>query len=170
MKKLFLILLLLVATIGYTQSNDFDLDKKYYDGGVSYFGYWSDVDSLSTLTYTTKYFDITGIDNQTIYLTYDYITVGNTDDSLRLILQGKTGNGSVSMTVNLDTLFLVGSTATSSKQITMSLTGFLGMTRFYITPFYASDVAAQNRINGSLKISIYAKLTDPIYKFNKSWY
>lgn len=162
MRKLFLIALLFFATLGFSQVA---VNAGYYNAGVSYY-YSTTMDTNNTNVKYSEYFDISGLDNQTIYLTYDYVTSGNTNDSILIIIQG---NLSPTMTLNVDTLFLVGSTASSVKQLTLTPSGYAPMYRVYMKNYYGGALDQRNAAATSLKINFYAKATD-IAPFRKSWY
>jgi hypothetical protein len=168
MKRIFLAILLLVASIGYSQ---IAVETDYYGAGLVYSIGSLTVDSANATIKLTDYFDGTPIDNQTIYFTYDFVTAGNTADSILVILQGFTPAGnSTGMVVNCDTLFLVGSTASSVKQVSLSLSGYAPMYRFRIRAYNGAAGVDPNAATGTVKFGIYAKLTDPVYKLLKSWY
>lgn len=159
MKKLLLVILLLVATTTFAQKVTFT--PNYYDGGISYFGYWSAIDTSAT--YRSEYFDITPFDGQTLYLTYNYNT-GNTTGSLKCYIQGIYGDGI--MTMDLDTLTLTSANGYTGTQVIPSISGFAPLIRVTFTSS-GNTVGTQSK---SLRMSFYARSNDPIYKLNKSWY
>lgn len=170
MKKLFLVILLLVATVGYSQQT---VNTQYFNAGVSYdvgtFAY-DTAGALATTAIFTQYFEGTGIDGQTLYLTYDMITAGSTNDSVLVIIQGFIPTGTTGMVLNCDSLYMVGSTTSSIKQLTLSPTGFAPKYRIRLIHYYAGAADQKNAAITSIKLNVYAKSIDPVYKWNTSWY
>ena len=171
MKRIFLAILMLVATVSFAQKVSFNTD--FYNAGVGFTGYWSDVDSWATadssaLTYTSEYFDITPIDGQTLYMTYNFYTSGNTNDSLILYIQGVWGDGT--MALNLDTVILVGTNTSLATQVVPSITAYAPMVRVSFVQPTTGAFATKNAQNGKLRLNFYARANDVIYKWNKNWY
>lgn len=163
MKKIFLIALLLVATLSFAQKKEFT--PQYYNGGVEWFGYWATVDTATT--YVSEYFDITPIDGQTLYLTYNY-NVGNTNDTITMTLQGAWGDGS--MTSDLDTFYVTSVSGTQIIQLTPDLAYTAPLMRVSFATYYAGALNQRGTPLKPLRISFYAKVNDSIYKWNKNWY
>lgn len=163
MKKLLLIALLLVATISFAQKKEFT--PQYYNGGVEWFGYWATVDT--GVTYTSEYFDMSPIDGQTLYFTYNYNT-GNTNDTLTMTIQGMWGDGS--MTSNLDTFYVTSVSGTQIIQLTPTLIYTAPLMRVSFVSYYGGALDQRNTPLKPLRISFYAKANDAIYKWNKNWY
>ena len=163
MKKIFLIALLLVATLSFAQKKEFT--PQYYNGGVEWFGYWATVDTATT--YVSEYFDITPIDGQTLYITYNY-NVGSTNDTIKMTLQGAWGDGS--MTSDLDTFYVTSVSGTQIIQLTPDLAYTAPLMRVSFATYYAGALNQRNTPLKPLRISFYAKANDAIYKWNKNWY
>ena len=163
MKKLLLIALMLVATLSFVQKKVFT--PNYYNGGVEWFGYWASVDTA--VTYTSEYFDISPIDGQTLYLTYNY-NVGNTNDSITMTIQGAWGDGS--MTSDLDTFYVTSVNGTQIIQLNPTLVYTAPLIRVQFATYYAGASNQRGTPLKPLRISFYAKANDAIYKWNKNWY
>ena len=168
MKKLFLALLLIIS-FSYASAQTISVVKGTFDAGVSFYTGLQTLDTNQATVYYTQYFDVTGIDAQTIYLTYDYITAGNTDDSVLVYIQGYFNSGTSAMVLGCDSLYLVGSTASSVKQLTLSISGFAPMYRIRYKN-YNAILDVEPNAAGTLKLNLYAKAVDAVYKWNKSWY
>lgn len=171
MKKLFLaLILILFVSSAYSQKT---INTGYYNAGITFNVTSFAMDTAgsgATAVYTTDYFDGSGLDGQTIYLTYDCVTPGNTSDSVMIILQGYLPTGSSGMVLNCDTVFAIGSTASSIKQLTLSPTGFAPLYRLRFTHFYGGAADQKNAAISAMKANLYAKSIDAVYKWNKSWY
>jgi hypothetical protein len=173
MKKLFLIIFLLTAVIGFSQT---DVYRQTFDGGATWGFYFTDIDSATTNIYYTEYFDISSVDNQTLYLMYDAVSsTGKHDDSLIVILQGRTPFGladTAYIAYNLDTLLLKCAAADTSNFATMSLTAYSPWVRLRVTQYVGSSGVRndnRNSLNVRLAGAIYAKLQDPMYMPRVPW-
>lgn len=135
----------------------------YHDGGISLGTYFSSIDSLST--YYTDYVDFSLFDGQTIYVTWNYYSVGGSNDSLILTPQGKqrvAENQTIATDLMTTGLVMIAhSSGDSAVQTTMTLTRFLPDTRFKISQTGAGSAGGtNNRAGGILKLSLYCKITD----------
>jgi len=172
MKKLFLILLLLSATVIYSQT----LTDYYYDVGHEK-GITLTMDSTKT-TYESQYYDWTMIDGQTsIYITYSLVqghydfTAGH--DTVLVILRGKDGLGNI---INMDSLTVVSNTtqALASTQTLLTLSNHLPRVAIYVAPKYSGatlrTAASQSGQNSILKATIYAPGLDIVPPKPKVFY
>jgi hypothetical protein len=173
MKKLFLIIFLLTAVIGFSQTTVY---KQTFDGATVWGFYFTDIDSATTNIYYSNYFDISTVDNQTLYLTYSAISgTGKHDDSLLVLIQGRTPYGladTAYMVFNLDSQIVKCSAGDSIKQATLSLTGYAPWVRIYVTQYVGSSGVRndnRNSLNIRLTGAIYAKLQDPMYMPRVPW-
>lgn len=138
--------------------------------------YFTDIDSATTNVYYSDYFDLSTVDGQTLYFTYSAISgTGKWDDSLMVILQGRTPYGladTAYMIWNLDTQLVKCSAGDSIKQATLSLTGFSPSVRVYVTQYVGSSGVRndnRNSLNCRLTGSIYGRLQDPMYMPRVPW-
>jgi hypothetical protein len=175
MKKIFISLILAIVLFagGNAFSQNVSIDERFYNAGIGFLGYTA-VDTLNTTQYTTSFFDISLIDGQTMYFTYDYYTPATTGaDTLYVIVQSKVGDATGSMTFNLDTLTIVSNiTANTPSQTTFSFTSYHPTCRLIIRPNYYGIAGAplQTSRDGTLRFFIYARVNDTVDKMNKSWY
>ena len=176
MKKLILIILLLTATIGFAQTTVY---KQTFDGAKTWGMYFTDIDSATTNIYYSDWFDISSVDNQTLYFLYSAISgTGKWDDSLLVITQVRVPYGladTAYMVINADTNILVCSAGDSIKTVTLTPTAFAPWVRLYVTQYAVGTLGTalrnsnRNSLNVRLTAAIYARLQDPLYMPRVPW-
>ena len=171
-KYILIILFLLYAILTIEANAQVTTRVEYGLGAPAYITEWSDIDSNTT--YYSNWFDISVIDGQTIYYTGKFsstATTGNTNDSVRVIIEGAfrtTTNSRV--WENIDTFLVQGAgayTAGDLVQGTLSLSAYYPEIRYRIEEWTATSSgtsgANNNTQNSQLTLGLYAKSIDNVF-------
>lgn len=168
-KGIFIFLILWLAVVANAQRPT--VSEQKFEAGQAYTVSWTDIDSLNT--YYSQTFDITKIDGQTMYLTYDYISPdsssankGGNKDTLALILEGMFPpftTSSYILGTQIDTVFLVnsGHSGRSSfvQQTSITVANRFPQARWKVVNWTSGD-GLINRSNQTLKLGLYAPIND----------
>lgn len=154
--------------MGWGALNAQTVSRSYCEAGIVFTGYFSDIDSLPSLVYYSSLFDLSLVDDQTLYFNYEFLSPGTTGDTITVRLQPvEVENGSSTVEgywapVAVDTVQIIGYAATSSisyssstvRQTTFPITKFGSKYRLIVTN---TPQIINSRNNKSLRFSIYAK-------------
>lgn len=145
---------LLLCFTNITYSTD-EPTPTYYRAGMSISGTITDIDSAEVLY--TKWFDNTLLDGQTMYFSALYYTTGTTNDTQRVIIQGRDGKEQT-LTLAMDSILVVGSSATV-YQTAITLSSYFPEWRLKVEQ---KSTASDNNNNGYLRWSIYSPANDTV--------
>lgn len=168
-KGVFIFLILLLAVIANAQRPT--VAEQKFEAGQAYTVSWTDIDSLNT--YYSGTFDITKIDAQTMYLTYDYVSPdssganqGGVKDTLALILEGMFPpftTPSYILGTQIDTVFLTNSGHSGRvsfvQQTSLTVANRFPQARWKVVN-WTSGAGLINRGNQTLKLGLYAPIND----------
>ncbi len=171
-KAIFIFAFLWLAIVANAQRPE--VKETRFEAGQCFTTSWSDIDS--TGTYYSGTFDITSIDAQTMYLTFDYISPdssssssGGTKDTLACILEGlfpPFTTTSYILGTQIDTVFLTnsGHSGRSSfiQQTSLTVANRFPQARWKIVN-WTSGSGTINRSNQTLKLGLYSPVNDPVY-------
>lgn len=152
--------MLLIATLAFGQTARFT--QTSLDNGLVYTIYFSDIDSVAGLSYTSNWFDASLFALGTPYVTYEGWADAN--DTVNVIIQGKWGFNTIdsSLAINTDTVDAVLNKGTTQSGLTQ--TAYAPYWRLYLTNQETSNYVTRD--NKKLYIAIHVRFTTPPFYKN----